>query len=213
MEFYGQPIFRLSALADPAVGYGLKLYQQPSRQEMLSVEQLERVLVAAHRQVPDKVSVISFDLAYEQLVDLRCQAMLTKFQRQSSVQLIPELIEGHSSPIRGLAVVKATGALFDAGMVVWIDNVGAGDRLPGLVEALTPYVAGYRFSLQGAAGFGRDDDLMDRFSFWQNKAKAAHKQFDVTDVESLDDVIYLQERQACELIQGPYFSHAVSMKM
>lgn len=213
MEFYGQPIFRLSALADPAVGYELKLCQQRSQQGVLSVEQLERVLVAALRQVPDKVSVISFDLAYEQLVDLRYQAMLTRRQKQSSVQLVPELTGYLRSPIRGLAVVKATEALVDAGMVMWMDNVGAGDQLPGLVEALTPYVAGYRFSLQGAAGFGRDGDLMDRFSFWQHKAAVVHKQFDVTGVESLDDVSYLRERQACELIQGSYFSHAVAMKI
>ena len=218
LEFYGQPIFKLSSLEGSAIGYELKMYQRCKKQWLLedqplnlSVEQLEHLLITALNVIPNSVSLLSFNLAYEQFTDLRFQAMITTLQSKLFVQLVPKLTECPGSPVRGLTVVSAVEALFDAGIVICIDNVGSGNQIPGLIEALTPYVSGYKFSVQNAAGFGRDADLMDRFSFWKNKATANHKRFDVTGVESLDDVIYLKEQQACDLIQGPYFSHAINL--
>ena len=218
LDFYGQPIFKLSSLEESAIGYELKLYPRDKKQWLLEeqpinlpVEQFERLVIKTINAIPNRVSLISFDLTYEQFVNLRFRTMIATLQTELSVRLVPELTEHPRSPIRGSAVVSAIEALFNADVAVCVANVGSGNQIPGLVEALTPYVLGYKFSVQAAAGLGRNLDLMDRFSFWKNKAAANHKRFDVTGVESLDDVIYLKEQQACDLVQGPYFSHALAI--
>lgn len=123
-----------------------------------------------------------------------------------------ELAESPSSQVKNTEVINAAKMFFNTGIAIFMDDVASGDQLPGLVEALTPYLSGYKFSLLNMNNFMKNADLLDRFNFWKDKAEVNHKQLDVSGVETLDDILYLKERSACELIQGSYFGAPILLE-
>ncbi|WP_390406350.1 EAL domain-containing protein [Lacticaseibacillus jixiensis] len=217
--FYGQPKFLLSALDANAVGYELLIRRHHNGQWLLPEdftklpsEQFEVLLQQALQVMPATITAVSFNLERVHFVDPQYLAMVSHVQASTPIQLTVELTERHDPTIDNTRIIEAAKAFFAAGISVCIDDVGSGNNLPGLVEAMTPYVTSYKFGLQNLRMFNDDADLRDRLAFWAKRAETSHKRFDVAGVESLDDIAYLQDLHACTYVQGYYFGQPVPLQ-
>lgn len=219
ITFYGQPRFALATLSKQAVGYELLIRQHinvewrlPEDLTKLPPEQFQELLEKALRALPPTTKHVSFNLERVHFVDPRFLKMVQTVQANTPVQLIVELTERHDARIDNLTLVAAAKRFFDAGIAVCIDDVGSGNNLPGVVEALTPYATAYKFGMQNLRLFTDTADLNDRLAFWAAKAAANHKQFDVSGVESLTDLDQLKTIPNCEIVQGYFFGQPVPLE-
>lgn len=218
ITFYGQPKFANIDNASTASGYELLVRQYIDGRWMLPEDftalppnQFEHLLRKALAAMPKTITRVSFNLERVHFVDPEFLEMVQRVQRDTDVILTVELTERYDPNIDNLTIVQAAKAFFDAGIDVVIDDVGSGNNLPGLVEALTPYVVGYKFGIQNLRPYATDADLDDRLNFWAQQAQSKHKRFEVAGVESLDDVEKMQDIPACSDIQGYYFGQPVPL--
>jgi EAL domain-containing protein (putative c-di-GMP-specific phosphodiesterase class I) len=143
--------------------------------------------------------------------DANFLAAITKVQAATAVTLTVELTERHDVNIDNTTIVAAAKRFYDANIAVCIDDVGSGNNLPGLVEALTPYVTTYKFGLQNLRAFNSPADLTDRIDFWAQRAQHHGKYFDVSGVESAEDLEQLVATHPCHLVQGFYLGEPVPL--
>lgn len=218
ITFYGQPKFANIDSATTASGYELLIRQQvdgrwllPEDFTALPPDQFEFLLRKALLAIPPTITRVSFNLERVHFVNPQFLEMVQRVQADTDVTLTVELTERYDPNIENLTIVHAAKAFFDAGIEVVVDDVGSGNNLPGLVEALTPYVVGYKFGIQNLRPYATDADLRDRLDFWAKQAERKHKRFEIAGVESLDDVENTQAIPACSDIQGYYFGQPVPL--
>lgn len=218
ITFYGQPKFTNIDHAATASGYELLIRRHidgqwllPEDFTSLPPDQFEHLLRKALQAMPPTITRVSFNLERVHFVDPEFLEMVQKVQADTDVTLTVELTERYDPNIDNLMIVHAAKAFFDAGIEVVVDDVGSGNNLPGLVEALTPYVVGYKFGIQNLRPYATDADLHDRLSFWAEQAQVKHKRFEISGVESLDDVENMRRIPACSDIQGYYFGQPVPL--
>ncbi len=218
ITFYGQPRFAASALEADAIGYELLVRQYINGQWLLPEDftalppdHFEHLLRQALAALPATITRVTFNLERVHFVDPEFLNMVRAVQADTPVILTVELTERYDASISNPDIVAAAKAFFEAGIEVCIDDVGSGNNLPGLVEALTPYVAAYKFGLQNLRPYNDEEDLIDRLKFWSARAASRNKRFDIAGVESLDDIDQLCTLAHCDLIQGYYFGEPVPL--
>ncbi len=218
ITFYGQPKFANIDSDDTASGYELLIRQHidgrwllPEDFTALPPDQFEYLLRKALIAMPPTITRVSFNLERVHFVNPEFLDMVRRVQNDTDVILTVELTERYDPNIDNLTIVHAAEAFFKAGIEVVIDDVGSGNNLPGLVEALTPYVVGYKFGIQNLRPYATDEDLHDRLNFWAQQAELRHKRFEISGVESLDDVENMQRIPGCSDIQGYYFGQPVPL--
>ncbi|WP_461215498.1 EAL domain-containing protein [Lacticaseibacillus sp. GG6-2] len=218
ITFYGQPKFDAAALGSGATGYELLIRQYRNGQWSLPEDfttlppaKFEQLLRQALAALPASITRVSFNLERAHFVDPEFLTMIRAVQAATPVTLTVELTERYDATISNTAIVTAAKAFFDAGIEVCIDDVGSGNNLPGLVEALTPFVAAYKFGLQNLRPYTDDTDLIDRLQFWSERAHSHNKRFDIAGIESLDDIDQFCKLAHCDLIQGYYFGEPVPL--
>ncbi|MFD1483780.1 EAL domain-containing protein [Lacticaseibacillus baoqingensis] len=218
ITFYGQPKFAAETLDKAPVGYELLIRQHVAGQWLLPEDftklppaEFEDHLRDALSAIPDSAVQISFNLERMHFVDPAFFNAIIKVQATTAVTLTVELTERHDPAIDNTAIVTAAKRYYDAGIAVCIDDVGSGNNLPGLVEALTPYVTTYKFGLQNLRTFNSATDLKDRFDFWAERALHNHKYFDIAGIESLTDIEQLVSAHPSHLVQGFYLGEPVPL--
>ena len=218
ITFYGQPKFANIDNATTASGYELLIRQQvdgrwllPEDFTALPSDQFEYLLRKALQAIPSTITRVSFNLERVHFINPAFLDMVQHVQADTDVTLTVELTERYDPNIDNLTIVQAAKAFFDAGIEVVVDDVGSGNNLPGLVEALTPYVVGYKFGIQNLRPYATDADLRDRLGFWAEQAERKAKRFEIAGVESLDDVENTQAIPACSDIQGYYLGQPVPL--
>lgn len=217
LTFFGQPQYSGNLTSD-VVGYELLIRQRvgnhwrlPTDLTALPPAQFERLLQEAISSLPTMPAHISFNLERRHFIDPRFLQMILHVQADTATKLTVELTERRDPTIKNQQIVAAARQYFEAGIDLCIDDIGLGDNLPGFVEALAPYVSGYKFNLQNLRQMMPDRDIDERFSFWYQRAQVGHKQFHVAGVESLDEVASLRNLNACDVIQGYYFGMPVPL--
>lgn len=218
ITFYGQPKFANFESSTTATGYELLIrhqvdgrWQLPENLAALPPDQFESLLRKALVALPKTITRVSFNLERVHFVDPEFLAMVQDVQKDTPVTLTVELTERYDPNIDNLTIVKAAKAFYDAGIEVVIDDVGSGNNLPGLVEALTPYVVAYKFGIQNLRPYATEADLRDRLTFWADQAKRKDKRFEVAGIESLDDIDHVQALPVSDDIQGYYFGQPVPL--
>ncbi|WP_125706395.1 EAL domain-containing protein [Lacticaseibacillus daqingensis] len=218
LTFFAQPIFALPDAQPQVVGYELlartryrDVWTVPENVGAMTPDQLRQLVMRAVRALPQQAAYVAFNLHPRQFVRPAFLAAIVALQARCPVSLVVELTETRDPLVPTRELVASAHRYAEAGVPLWIDDVGSGQNLPGVVEGLTPACVGYKFALQELAGWLSPADLRDRFSFWRDRAQAADKRFVLVGVETEAELALARQQAPHALIQGCYLGAAAPL--
>ncbi|WP_179395707.1 EAL domain-containing protein [Lacticaseibacillus absianus] len=213
MTFFGQAVFNVAATRPALVGYELlartKYHNQwivPENVGETAPDQLEALIPRALRALPPTLQGVSFNLSPRQFVRPAFWATVARLRAQSQVPLTVELTEARDPFVPTRALIEAAKQYAALKIPLWIDDVGCGQNLPGVVEGLTPYALGYKFARQDLRDLISPADLADRQAFWAAKAQAAGRAFVIEGVETEAEFTAVSAQYPTALMQGCYLA-------
>ncbi|WP_461226810.1 EAL domain-containing protein [Lacticaseibacillus suihuaensis] len=211
MTFFKQPIFAWAGDRPRLAGYELLArtryggaWELPLNVEAMSPDQLVALTQAAIRTLGATTPSLSLNLHPRQFVRPAFTAAVAALNAGCRPQLQVELTSKRDALVPNRELIGAAQRFAASGVAVVVDDVGAGQNLPGLVEGLTPFASAYKVALQDLQPVLAPADVLDRLTFWAQRAATAGVTLVIEGVESAGDLAAMRAAWPKAQLQGHY---------
>lgn len=197
-------------------GYELFLREQklpggpwrlPDNISLIDPAQMSALLNETLAAMPDGLEFVAFNLDQSQFVQPEYLQLLQDVKRTLPFKLGIELTERHGDDTKAVALadlITSAKAYQGAGLLVCLDDVGTGENVGDLVEALDPYVSEYKYAIQNVRKTQPQAQIAAEVTHWRKRARQLGKVFTLEGLELSDDLTLI--RDFCpDFVQGYYF--------